>query len=321
MSTALLDQMTALADPVRCRIASILAGHELSVSELQAVVQLPQSTVSRHLRVLAEEGLVKVRSEGTSHLYHAPVDRFPPDTASLWQVVRTAVEESPTRRSDADRVSMVLAERHRRSREFFETRAGQWDRLREELFGPRLELLALAGLLDSGWVVGDLGCGTGQLAALVAPHVARVIAVDEAEAMLSAARTRVAGLPNVELRAGHLESLPIPDGTLDLGVLSLVLPYAVEPAAVIAEAARVLAPGGRLVVLDLAPHDRAEYRQTMGHLWQGFSETDVRGWMATAGLHRIGWSALPPIPSALGPGLMLATGIRVAPTACGTADR
>jgi len=321
MATALLDQMTALADPVRCRIASILAGHELSVSELQTVVQLPQSTVSRHLRVLAEEGLVEVRSEGTSHLYHAPVDRFPPDTASLWQVVQTAVGESPLRRGDADRVSMVLAERHRRSREFFETQAGQWDRLREELFGPRLEMLALAGLLDSEWAVGDLGCGTGHFAALVAPHVAKVIAVDESEAMLSAARARTTGLATVELRSGHLESLPIPDGALDLGVLSLVLPYAVEPSAVIAEAARVLVPGGRLIVLDLAPHDRVEYRQTMGHLWQGFSETDVRGWMATAGLHRIGWSALPPIPSALGPGLMLATGIRIAPPACGISDQ
>ncbi len=310
MSYGLLNQMTALADPIRSRIVAILASQELSVSELQAVLQLPQSTVSRHLKTLAKEGLVVARSEGTTHLYHAPVEQFAPTTARLWQVVQGEVDTEVTSWSDRDRLRMVLAERHRQSQEFFESRAGQWDRMREELFGPRLELFALAGLLDRSWTVGDLGTGTGQLAATVAPFVEHVIAVDESPAMLEAARTRVADHENVELRRGKLEDLPIDDCELDLAILSLVLPYAVDPSRVIARAGRALVPGGRVIILDLAPHDRAEYRQTMGHLWQGFGEGDISHWMREADLEFHSWSALPPEPGAKGPALMVATGMR-----------
>ncbi len=119
--------------------------------------------------------------------------------------------------------------------------------------------------------MGDLGCGTGALLSTLAPHVARVIGVDASDEMLAAARARTAGLDNVELRRGTLEALPIDDATLDAATMMLVLHHLPSPALALAEAARVLKPGGRLLVVDMAPHEREEYRQQMGHVWLGFS--------------------------------------------------
>ena len=247
------------------------------------------------------------RPDGTSHRY-----RFTPLPAGssaqrLWGLVRDEVRASRAAIRDAERVREVLARRHTRSREFFATEAGQWDRLREELFGHRYELQAMLGLLDPDWVVGDLGCGTGHLAAAIAPFVRKVIAVDESAAMLSAARARLADLTNVDVREGELELLPVNEMELDLAFLALVLPYVPEPSRVLAEAARALQPGARLVVIDLQPHDRAEYAQTMGHVWQGFGAGPMQAWLSAAELRDVRYVPLPPEPAAKGPGLFVAT--------------
>ena len=134
----------------------------------------------------------------------------------------------------------------RKSQEFFSSSAGQWDRLRDELFGDRVHLAALAALADGDWVVGDLGCGTGQVSAALAPFVAQVIAVDASAAMLQAAKRRLAGLDNIDLRRGELEALPIDDDRLDVATLMLVLHHVPEPEKALAEVARVLKPGGRV---------------------------------------------------------------------------
>ncbi|HSR14786.1 MAG TPA: metalloregulator ArsR/SmtB family transcription factor [Gemmatimonadales bacterium] len=302
----LFDHLTALADSTRSRLLLVLQEHELTVRELQEALQLPQSTVSRHLKVLSDEEWVTSRPEGTSQRYRV----LPPPAGSaaeqLWGLVRGEVAASPAARQDAARIREVLARRHGRSRQFFATEAGQWDRLREELFGPRYELQALLGLLDPDAVVGDLGCGTGHLSAAVAPFVRKVIAVDESPPMLAAARARLAAAANVEVREGELELLPVNEMELDLAVLALVLPYVPEPSRVLAEAARALQPGGRLLVVDLQPHDRAEYAQTMGHVWQGFAAGPMLAWLAGAGLIATRYVPLLPEPSARGPGLFLA---------------
>jgi ArsR family transcriptional regulator len=129
--------------------------------------------------------------------------------------------------------------------------------------------------------------------------------------MLRAARARVGDLGNVEIRRGELEALPIDDATLEAAFLVLVLPYVAEPAQVIAEAARALKPGGRLLITDLMPHERAEYRQTMGHQWQGFGEAQCLEWMRSAGLARGSYRALPPIAAAKGPMLFTASGVKL----------
>ncbi len=157
------------------------------------------------------------------------------------------------------------------------------------------------------WSVGDLGCGTGHFALAAAPFVRQVIAVDGSPEMLDVARTRLAGVTNVDLRNGSLESLPIDDGALDLGVLSVVLGYAADPLLVLQEAARVLKPGGRLLIVDLEPHDQVELRQRYGQSWQGFDEGVLRGWLEAAGFTALRRGTLPAEPRARGPMLFVAT--------------
>ena len=319
MTTAaspILDRLTALADATRGRLLLVLDRHELTVTELCAVLQLPQSTVSRHLKVLADDAWVTSRAEGTTRHYRL-AERLDQDAARVWQIVRESL--APAAAHDLERLERVIAERRTRSRDYFRGVAGEWDRVRAELFGRRADLLALLALLDDEWTVGDLGCGTGALAAALAPAVRRVIAVDESEAMLGAARARLGSLVirgeaatslpraqrGVELRAGSLEALPIADGALDAAVLSLVLHYVPEPARALAEAARVLAPHGRLLIADMVPHEREEYRHEMGHLWPGFAEAELRAMLRAAGFARVTYRTLPPDPAAKGPGLFV----------------
>jgi ArsR family transcriptional regulator len=301
-----VERLGALADETRSRLLLLLDRHELAVGELCSVLQLPQSTVSRHLKVLGDGGWVVGRADGSSRRYTMAPD-LEPEARRLWQVVRVQLAGGAAAAQDAERLRSVLAERRTRSQEFFTVAAAQWDALRAELFGQRADLVALPGLLDEEWTVGDLGCGTGQLTSALAPFVRRVIAVDQSRAMLAAARSRLREHGNVEIRSGDLEQLPIEDRELDAAVLLLVLHYVAEPASVLAQARRALKPGGRLLVVDMTPHARDEYRQTMGHVWQGFAHDQITAWAAEAGLERVCYRSLPPEPQAKGPGLFAAT--------------
>ena len=305
---AVLSRLSALADLTRGRLLLVLEGDELTVGELCAVLQLPQSTVSRHLKVLADEGWVVSRADGTSNRYRGALRELDPAARRLWQLVREEVAETPAARQDAHRLPGVLARRRSRSQEFFASSSGKWDRLRAELFGSHPELGALPALLDPDWVVGDLGAGTGQLAESLAPFVRQVVAVDDSAAMLQAARRRLAGRANVEIRRGELEALPVGDAELDAAVLSLALHFAPEPARVLAEAARVLKPASRLLVIDMTPHDREEYRAEMGHVWLGFNASQITGWLTEAGFEQVVYHPLPADPAAKGPTLFAAVG-------------
>ncbi len=300
---SLFDSLAVLGEPVRCRALLVLEGAELTVSELCDVLQLPQSTASRHLKALAEDGWVRVRPEGTRRLYSAGSAVEAERTAGLWSLLRPEVVASPAAVDDARRLEAVLAERRSGSEEFFSSSAGEWSQMRRELFGGRFDLEALVALLSPDLVVGDLGTGSGEIAATLAPFVHRVIAVDASEAMLETAAERLSGFDNVELRRGRLEQLPIPDRSLDVAFLGLVLHHLAEPEAVIAEAARALAPGGRLVVLEMHQHERDDYRQAMGHVWLGFEPDQLAQWATRAGLRAEPAVSLSPDPAAKGPGL------------------
>jgi ArsR family transcriptional regulator len=309
MGTPIVDRLQALADATRNRLLLLLEEHELTVGELGSALQLPQSTTSRHLKLLADDGWVVSRADGSSRFYAMAVDLDVP-ARRLWQVVREQAADTPAARRDMMRLRGVLAQRRAGSEAFFESAGGQWDRMRAELFGYRAELLPMVGLLEPSWVVADLGCGTGHFSQLIASFVRQVIAVDASEAMLSVARTRVSDTENVDIRRGELESLPLDDADVDLACMVLVLPYVAEPQVAITEAARVLKPGGRLLITDLMPHEMAEYRQTMGHQRQGVTEREMLDWLARAGLGGGRYIPLPLAPDAKGPRLFTATGLK-----------
>jgi ArsR family transcriptional regulator len=308
MEAAIFDDLTALADATRSRMLLVLERHELTVSELCAVLQLPQSTVSRHLKTLSDAEWVTSRRDGTSRYYTLALDERGPATRRLWALLREQVSLTPGADQDARRLRGVLGRRQTKSQEFFASAAGQWDRLREDLFGRASYLHALPGLLDPEWTIGDLGCGTGQVAATLAPFVKQVIAVDRSADMLQAARRRVRDLPNVDVRRGELEALPIQDDELDAASLLLVLHHLPDPAEALREAARVLRPGGRILISDMLPHDREIYRQQMGHVWLGFSEEALRRMLANAGFDRVHVASLPADTEAKGPSLFVASG-------------
>jgi ubiquinone/menaquinone biosynthesis C-methylase UbiE/DNA-binding transcriptional ArsR family regulator len=319
----IFDHLASLGDPTRTRTLLLLDGHELTVTELCGIMQLPQSTVSRHLKALADAGWIRSRADGTSHLYtmsRPPSavgraraegrDAVEPAARRLWQLVREQIATGAAAAQDHRRLQAAIAARRTKSQEFFSSSAGQWDRLRGEQFGDRFHLSALAAFADPEWTVGDLGCGTGQVSAAVAPFVARVIAVDGSTAMLQSAKKRLHGIGNVELRRGELEALPIDAATLDAATLMLVLHHVPEPQRAIGEVARVLKPGGRVLVVDMLPHDRDSYRQQMGHVWLGFGEAQIEALLTGVGFAEVRVVALPPDRRAKGPALFAAAARR-----------
>ncbi|HSK19126.1 MAG TPA: metalloregulator ArsR/SmtB family transcription factor [Longimicrobiales bacterium] len=305
-----LDHLSVVADAFRARTLAVLARQELTVSELCDVLQLPQSTVSRHLRMLADAGWVASRREGTSRYYSLPLDDLEPSRRQLWGLVNEQVARTAEAAQDEARLRSVLAGRRSKSAAFFSSAAHRWDIVRAELFGRDSHLPPLLALLDPGWVVGDLGCGTGQVSEALAPFVGRLIAVDTSGEMLEAARARLRDYPNVETCPGTLERLPLGDAQLDVGLLVLVLHHTADPGRVLVEAARVIRPGGVVLVADMLPHDHDEYRQTMGHVWLGFGERQMERWLAAAGFERMRWHHLPVEPGVKGPGLFAATARR-----------
>ena len=309
-ATAIFDDLTALSDATRSRMLLILERHELTVSELCAVLQLPQSTVSRHLKTLADASWVASRRDGTSRYYTLALDERDAHTRRLWSLLREQIATTAGADQDARRLKGVLGRRQIKSEEFFASAAGQWDRLRRELFGAASALHALPALIDSRWTIGDLGCGTGETSAALAPFVARTVAVDRSGEMLQAARRRLRDIPNVEVRRGELESLPIADGELDAAVMMLVLHHVPDPAAALQEAARALKPRGKLVLSDMLPHDHEEYKQQMGHVWLGFGDDQLRRLLGTAGFDDLRIVPLPVDPGAKGPALFVGSAVR-----------
>jgi ArsR family transcriptional regulator len=307
---ALLARMASLADPTRLRLLRLLEAHELGVVDLCEVLQMPQSTVSRHLKVLSDQGWTTSRRQGTTNLYSMTADELEEPAQQLWELARQQTDDWATLEQDELRLRRRLAGNHRDAEAFFSGAAAEWDRLRGELYGQSFTQAALAALLPSGWTVADLGCGTGQTAQELAGSVAQVIAVDNNPAMLKAAKRRLSGLANVDVRRGELEALPIEDAACDAAVLMLVLTYVADEAAVLAEARRVLKPGGTLVIVDLLRHDREDFRKRMGQQCMGFDLRKVETLLRDAGFAGAGARALPLEASATGPALFVARGVK-----------
>ncbi len=299
------QHLELLSDPLRARMLRILASEELGVGELGRVLQVSQSKASRQLKALHDAGWVEKRSAGPANFYRMTEAHLPPGAMQVWTLVQDAQPEQDG--EDDARLAAVLEARNLDSPSFFGRVGGDWDTLRRDLFGSGFQVPALLGLIPPDYTVGDLGCGTGNAAATLAPFVAEVIAVDREPAMLDAARKRLSGLSNVTLRQGDLNALPIADGELDAALCILVLHHLDDPAGALREMARAVSARGRVVLIDMVEHDRVEYRQTMGHRHLGFSEATLASLAAHAGLTMGAFVQLAPDPEAKGPALFTAT--------------
>src|SRR5436190_7670376 len=302
----LLAWMDCLADPMRLRLLRILERHELGVADLCDVLQSPQSTVSRHLKLLLDQGWVQSRRQGTNHLYEMILDELVPAARKLWLLAREQMESWATLGQDELRLQRRLSQREEDSQSFFAGAAAEWDRIRNELYGCRFDLHAVLPLLPGDAVIADLGCGAGELAALMARHVRTVIGVDSSAEMLKTARKRANGLTNLDLRRGDLAALPLREAEADAAMMILALTYVPDPQVAANEMARVIKPGGRAIIVDLLRHDREDFRRQLGQKWPGFEPAALETMLAKAGLSGIAVRPLPPDENAKGPDLFVA---------------
>jgi ArsR family transcriptional regulator len=289
-----------LADPTRLRLLALLRRQELSVAELQEALRLGQSRISTHLGVLRSAGLVAPRREG-KHTYYSLVGLKNGVSTELKRLLEAAwltLEEIPESAKDAGLLERVLEKRRAATREYFNRIAG---RLGKSFCPGRTwaevgPLLAL--MLPRDAEIADLGAGEGWLAAFVAQTAKRVIAVDNSPKMVAFAKAefRKRGMGNVEYRLGDLAAPPVDPASVDFAVMSQALHHAVSPPDAISAAARLLRPGGRLLILDLNEHHFDRARDLYGDTWLGFNESDLHRWLGGAGLTQIRIQLLAPEP-------------------------
>jgi SAM-dependent methyltransferase len=274
---AAADLFGLVAEPTRVRLLRLLAKHELSVAELVAVTELPQSSVSTHLGKLRDAGMVRDRKNGTS-TYYALADGMPAGARQVWEIASRVDDEILS--SDEARCADVLAARRGA---FPESMAGEMERHYSP--GRTWESLAfgLLGLLRLGRVL-DVGSGDGAVASMLAPRARSITCVDASERMVAAARARLGAAPNVDVRQADMHELPLPDASFDQVLMLNVLVYSDRPARAIDEAARVLVPGGDLVVVTLDAHGHAGAAQSWGHKQQGLAPAALRRMLSRAGL-------------------------------------
>lgn len=291
----------AMADTTRQRVLQVLSLHELSVSELVDVLGLPQSTVSRHLKVLRDAGLLTDRRVGATVLYAAR----PTAGASGGELVACTENgggnggrilglrdhlldwagHEPLDERTRERLERTIQRRRATSEDFFERIGTRWDQLRLEAFGEAFHLEALTALLPAEWTVADIGTGTGYLLPILSARFTKVIAVEPAGAMLDAARERAemrtAG--NVAFREGSLDALPLEPGEADLAIASLVLHHVPRPVEALRELRRAVRGGGRLLIIEQREHGNHAFHERMGDHWRGFAPDQLEAWAREAG--------------------------------------
>ncbi len=275
------SRLRVFADATRVRLLSLLEGEELTVAELSAISQLAQPRVSTHLAKLKEAGLVRDRRAGVSAYYRFDEATLDPSQRALWHSISHGSDD-PLLRQDAERVPGVLAMRAA-DQNWADSVAGDMERHYSP--GRTWEALARTALplLAPGDVL-DIASGDGVLAELLAPHSHRYVCVDASPRVVAAAAERLRRFANVEVREGDMHALPFADASFDLVVLMHALTYSTRPAQAVAEAARALRPGGRLLLSSLAKHGHRAAVEAYGHVNLGFAEKELRRFAEKAGL-------------------------------------
>ncbi|GAB2520055.1 ArsR/SmtB family transcription factor [Lysobacter humi (ex Lee et al. 2017)] len=274
-------QLKVFADATRVRLLALLEREELTVAELSAITRLAQPRVSTHLARLKDVGLVRDRRAGVSAYYRFDDEALDGPQRALWTMLRDGSDD-PLLRQDAERVPGVLASRAA-EQNWADTVAGDMERHYSP--GRTWEALARSALplMETGDVL-DIASGDGVLAELIAPHARRYVCLDASSKVVMAASERLRRLGNVEVHEGDMHALAFDDGVFDLVVMMHALTYAEQPATAVAEAARVLRPGGRLLLTSLARHEHRAVVEAYGHVNLGFAEKDLQRFAAKAGL-------------------------------------
>jgi ArsR family transcriptional regulator len=280
---SILKTLRVVADPNRLRILLLLRAEELSVAELQEILTMGQSTISTHLSQLKQAGLVEDRRTGKSNLY-----RLTPANGILTGLLAEAKAEIPEAPTDQAAMRRVLRKRQDKMRTFFDSVAGRLGK--DYVPGKSWKSMAEALLrLMPPMIIADLGAGEGAFALLLAQRAKKVIAVDTSAKMIEVGREQALrhGLDNVEYRLGDMEELPIDSASVDLVFFSQSLHHALHPERAVTEAARILVPCGRIVILDLVKHRFEEARELYADEWLGFSETELESMLEKAAFTQI----------------------------------
>lgn len=289
----LIDRIKAVAEPTRLRIVELCAQGELAVSELTDILGQSQPRVSRHLKVLSDAGIIAPMREGNWTFYR--LERDPPDIAG--QILGLLDRDDPVIAEDRRRLNGVRHRRRTEAEAYFSNHAAGWDAIREMHVdsGP-IERQLLTQVPKGAYGVHlDIGTGTGRILTVLAKRVDRSIGIDNSRAMLAIARdqTARAGLTGASLRLADMYALPLAERSVDLVTVHMVLHYADTPERVVAEAARVLRPGGRLIIVDFAPHTNEDLRRSHAHRRLGFADEEVRQWLGSG---RLEWRRADALP-------------------------
>lgn len=280
--------LKALADPIRLRVLAAVAEEELTVGEVQEVVETAQSSVSRNLAILREAGFVQDRKEGTN-VYFSVRENMPEPAAEFFKSLQARMAQLPETKGDRARLEQCRRRRLHRSQGYFESVAGDWERIRKSYFDDRVTSLAIEKLLPSNLILADVGCGTGSLTFELARFAQKVIGVDLAQEMLRRARqvAKEKQLRNVEFRRGDALQLPLQARSVDAAFCVMVLHFLFDPQAAVAELCRITRAGGSVIVVDLVEHNQAWMRDQMAHRWPGFERKSVEDWFRNAGVTEI----------------------------------
>jgi ubiquinone/menaquinone biosynthesis C-methylase UbiE/DNA-binding transcriptional ArsR family regulator len=283
-SHTLVTALKAAAEPTRLRILALLVADELNVKDLTRILGQSQPRLSRHLKLLAEAGLVERAREGSWVYFRLPLAA---DNLAH-TLLRDLDNRDPVLLRDRQRVEAVKREREAMAQDYFEKHAGDWDQIRTLHVAEAEVEAAMRAALGSAPVdlLVDIGTGTGRILELFADRYARGLGFDLSTAMLAYARPKLAqaGIGHAQVRQGDIYDLPLADGSAGAVVMHQILHYLSDPARAVAEAARLVAPGGQLLIVDFAPHDNDFLRETQRHERLGFEMSTVSQWLADAGL-------------------------------------